>query len=313
MGLGQGAGRDHLMRTMTDAAWAFAAYESIRLRLPRATFPSAPRQVGGLAALMDEADLFLLDAFGVLNVGESAIPGAVEVVETLVAAGKRVVVVSNAAGYCKRVMLDRYRRLGFGFGEADVISSRDVLLSALGGFPALHWGLMAASAHGREGIEHIDAVFLDDMPRPYDEVEGFLLLGSGEWTETRQALLEAALIARPRPVLVGNPDLVAPRETGLSKEPGHFAHRLADATGIAPRFFGKPFANIFEHSLARFPDIARDRVLMVGDTLQTDILGGAAAKVKTALVTGHGALVGLDPELAMKRSGIRPHYLMPSI
>lgn len=301
------------MRAMTDAIWAFEAYESIRPRLPRATFPAAPRPVGGLTGLVDEVDLFLLDAFGVLNVGESAIPGAVEVVETLTAAGKRVIVVSNAAGYCKRIMLDRYRRLGFRFDEADVVSSRDVLLSALGEYPRLRWGLMAASAHGREGIDHIDAVFLDDTPRLYDEAEGFLLLGAGEWTETRQALLEATLIARPRPVLVGNPDLVAPRETGLSKEPGHFAHRLADTTGVTPRFFGKPFPNIFEHTLMRFPDIARNRVLMVGDTLQTDILGGAAAGVKTALVTGHGALLGLDPGLAMERSGICPHFIMPSI
>jgi HAD superfamily hydrolase (TIGR01459 family) len=301
------------MRDMTDAQWAFDAYEALRNRLPSALFPARSQEVSGLASLRDEADVFLLDAFGVLNVGESAIPGAVEAVASLAVAGKRVIVVSNAAGYCKRVMLDRYRRLGFEFREQDVVSSRDVLLAALTRLPPMRWGLMAAGSHGREGIEHLDAVFLGDDPSPYAGVEGFLLLGSGDWSEARQTRLEAALTANARPVLVGNPDLVAPRETGLSKEPGHFAHRLHDATGIAPRFFGKPFANIFDHALALVPDVPRDRIIMVGDTLQTDILGGTAARLKTALVTGYGALVGLDPETAMERSGIRPDFLMRSV
>ena len=47
---------------------------------------------------------------------------------------------------------------------------------------------------------------------------------------------------------------------------------------------------------------------MVGDTLQTDILGGRAAGVQTALVTGYGALVGVDPGWAMEVSGIVPDY-----
>ncbi|MCB2136386.1 MAG: HAD hydrolase-like protein [Rhodobacteraceae bacterium] len=313
MGLRQGTRRDHLMRAMTDARWAFEAYEAIRPRLPGATFPGTSREVGGLPELMDEADAFFLDAFGVLNVGESAIPGAVDAVDRLTSAGKRVVVVSNAAGYCKRVMLERYRRLGFRFGESDVVSSRDVLLAALSREPARRWGLMAASVYGHEGIDHIDGHFLGDDPSGYDAADGFLFLGSGEWSEGRQALLEDALRARPRPVLVGNPDLVAPRETGLSKEPGHFAHRLVDATGVAPRFFGKPFANIFDHALSDMPQIARDRIVMVGDTLHTDILGGAAAGLKTALVTGHGALVGLEPEAAIDACGIRPDFMMRSI
>lgn len=301
------------MREMTGARWAFDAYEAIRPRLPQASFPDTPSQIEGLTSLSEEIDVFLLDAFGVLNVGESAIPGAVGAVESLIDAGKQVMVVSNAAGYCKRVMLERYRRLGFRFGESDVVSSRDVLLVALATFPPMRWGLMAASAHGREGIEHVDADFLGDDPRLYQEADGFLLLGSGEWSEKRQLLLEDALTAKSRPVLVGNPDLVAPRESGLSKEPGHYAHRLIEAADVELRFFGKPFANIFEHALARFPDVAKDRILMVGDTLQTDILGGAAAGLKTALVTGHGALVGFDPDIAMKQSGIYPHYVLGSI
>ena len=63
--------------------------------------------------------------------------------------------------------------------------------------------------------------------------------------------LEASLRARPRPLVIANPDLVAPRETGLSLEPGYYAHLLADRLGIGPEFFGKPFKNIFDLAFAR--------------------------------------------------------------
>lgn len=295
-----------------DAAWAFAAYEAVRDRLPDASFPRSPQTVCDLGDLAPHFDVFLLDAFGVLNVGQSAIPGAPERVRALRRAGKRVMVVSNAASYPKRVLLERYRRLGFAFRPEEVVTSREVLLWAMKTRPVRRRGVMAPDGFGLEEIEHLNAAFLADDPAPYDEAEEFLLIGSGAWTEARQAMLEAALLRDPRPVLVGNPDIVAPRETGLSREPGHFAHRVADATGLAPEFFGKPFANAFEMALSRLPrPLNRRRVLMVGDTLQTDILGGCAAGLRTALITGYGSLAGMDPGRAIARSGIVPDFLLP--
>jgi len=143
-------------------------------------------------------------------------------------------------------------------------------------------------------------------------VDEFLLIGAAEWTEQRQALLETSLRDHPRPILVGNPDIVAPRESGLSLEPGYFAHRLADAASIVPEFFGKPFSNIFDMALARLPKgTDLNRVVMVGDTLQTDILGGCSAGVKTALTTDFGSLKGMDFGVAIARSGIVPDFIMP--
>jgi ribonucleotide monophosphatase NagD (HAD superfamily) len=49
---------------------------------------------------------------------------------------------------------------------------------------------------------------------------------------------------------------------------------------------------------------------MVGDTLHTDILGGAQAGWKTVLVTDHGLLRGENVEQAIARSGIVPDYIV---
>jgi ribonucleotide monophosphatase NagD (HAD superfamily) len=130
------------------------------------------------------------------------------------------------------------------------------------------------------------------------------------WTPARQALLEASLQARPRPVLVGNPDIVAPRETGFSTEPGAYAHQLADRTGVAPEFFGKPFRSIFDLAFAQVPDANPARTVMVGDSLHTDILGGQTAGVKTALIADYGFFAGADEAQAIASAGILPDYIL---
>ena len=49
---------------------------------------------------------------------------------------------------------------------------------------------------------------------------------------------------------------------------------------------------------------------MVGDTLHTDVLGGAAAGWRTVLVTGLGLVRELDVEAAIRESGIRPDFIV---
>lgn len=293
-----------------DTAVAFAEYESVRNRLPAAGAPATSVRAENLDAIADAFDVFLLDAFGVLNIGETAIPGVVDRVAGLRQRGKQVMVVTNAAGYPSSVLHNRYRRLGYSFETQDVVSSRMALLKGLDGHAHRKWGMVAAPKFGREELPE-SAIFLEDDPAAYAQAEGFLMLGASAWNEARQALLEQALRDKPRDLLVGNPDLVAPVESGLSREPGHYAHRLASATGTEPVFFGKPFPAIFDMARQRIrPGTPDHRVVMVGDTLHTDILGGSAAGFKTALIQGYGFFDGADPDTAIAASGITPDFIL---
>ncbi len=309
MGLGQGPGGDHLISI--SAAEAFDAYEAVRHRLPSPRGRAArPRHVETLADIADTHDVFLLDAFGVLNIGETAIPGAVERVRDLRRASKRILVVSNAASVPQQNLLAKYRALGFAFDADDIVTSRATLAAAMSGKAGIPWGVMAGEHIQFDDLGRADYRLLADDPAAFDAVEGFLLIGSGSWTEARQALLEAALRQRPRPVLVANPDIVAPREGGFSAEPGHFAHRLADQTGIAPEFYGKPFRNIFDLVFDRLGPVDRSRVVMVGDSLHTDILGAQTAGIASALMARFGFFAGHDAEQAVRTAGIVPDFIV---
>lgn len=290
---------------------ACARYEALRAWLPSARFPLRAASAPTLAALADEIDVFVLDGFGVLNVGERPVPGAPARVRDLRAAGKRVLVLTNSATYATDAIVAKYAALGFDFASEDVISSRDALAEALAARrDAPSWGFAATSGSAIGAIAP-GAVLLGDDPAPYASVEGFALLSSNEWTPARQALLIDALRANPRPVLVGNPDLVAPRDDALSIEPGFYAHAIREATGVAPEFFGKPYANVFALAQRRIgPGVPPERIAMVGDTLHTDILGGAAQGWRTALVRAHGLLKNLDAAAWIARSGIVPDFIV---
>ncbi|MEI4472368.1 HAD-IIA family hydrolase [Frigidibacter sp. MR17.24] len=296
-----------------EPAAAFAAYLGIRGRLPPCPRQGRAKPCADLSEAARGHDLVLLDAYGVLNRGETAIPGAAARVAALRAAGKAVMVVSNSAAYPRAHMMARWRRLGFDFTDDEVVSSRDALLARIAGLRR-HWGAMLDEGHDLGNLRTLSLRRLGDCAADYAAVEGFLLIGAGNWTERRQSLLAEALREGDRPVLCGNPDLVAPRDAGLSLEPGYWAHRLMSEAGARVEFLGKPFPEIFDMALARQPvPVAPDRVLMVGDTLHTDVLGGAARGFATALVTGHGALREVPADEQLRRAAILPDFVLPAI
>lgn len=294
--------------------WVFERYEAVRARLPSARFAEKAERFDALGAVTERYDVFVFDSFGVLNVGETPIAGAGERVAALRAAGKQVLVLTNAATGPLAALPEKYARLGFDFAAHEIISSRELLGKALAGYGrSLTWGI-AAPPESRVAELGVATVPLEPDAETLARCDGFILLSSKNWSADLQAHIEAAVRDRPRPVLVGNPDLAAPREVGLSYEPGTFAHALIDRTGATTEFFGKPFANAFDAVLERVgPNVGRHRIAMIGDTLHTDILGGAAAGFGTILVTGHGILKSLDLDACIARSGIVPDVILPHI
>lgn len=297
-----------------DAKAAFERYEQIRDRLPKSECTAKADPIESLLEIADQADAFVFDAYGVLNVGEGPIAGAAARVKTLRGLGKQVFVLSNSASNTRRAIQARFKGLGFSFEPDEIVSSRDVALDHVKGYSQVRrWGVIAPAHHKPADLPFNNITLGDDVDE-YRSVDGFLFLGAAQWTIGRQNLLAQALLDTPRPVVIANPDLVAPRETGLSLDPGYYGHALADVTGQMPVFLGKPFAPAFERIEALLPKGQdRARVVMVGDTLHTDILGAAARGWRTVLVTGHGLFAGFVPSPFIEISGIRPDWQLDSI
>lgn len=286
---------------MHDAETIFDRYQEIRPRLPAAaSAPLRSTDIGSLLDIAGEIDAFVFDAFGVLNVGDTLIEGADVRLDQLRARGCRIRILTNAASYDRAHAVEKFRRLGVRVEDREIVTSRDAALQAL---QPVHWGVIAAQADRLADLS-MPVTRLGDDPEAYRVVDGFLFLSSAEWTEQRQTLLAAAMDAHPRPLMIANADLVAPRDDGFSLEPGYFGHRIADRHPGCVRFFGKPFPEVYALVEETLPDVPASRIAMCGDTLHTDIMGASARGWRTVLVTRDGLFAGFDTNAFSTRSGL---------
>lgn len=294
---------------MNNAASIFRRYEDVRRRLPQVHTDAAMRDIGSLLDIADSADAFVFDAFGVLNVGETPIPGASERLDQLRRKGRAIRILSNAASQGHDKAVAKFRRLGMKVAPDELVTSRDATLPALG--PGL-WGCIAAPSDDLSDVP-ADTLRLLDDPADYASVDGFVFLSTEVWTAERQSILLQVLKRQPRPVMIANADLVAPRENGFTLEPGHFGHLLVDQGIPGVRFFGKPFPEVYEMVEASLPSIPPRRIAMCGDTLHTDILGAAARGWLSVLVSRDGLFSGEDTAGYCRSAGIHPTWRVSRI
>jgi 4-nitrophenyl phosphatase len=99
-----------------------------------------------------------------------------------------------------------------------------------------------------------------------------------------EKLTRATLLIRAgAPFYGSNPDRTYPTPEGLTPGAGTLLAAIEAATDTTPIIAGKPQPALFELALQRL-GVERSQALVVGDRLETDILGGQRAGLPTALV-----------------------------
>lgn len=101
---------------------------------------------------------------------------------------------------------------------------------------------------------------------------------------TYDQLSQTCLYIRAGAEFVGtNPDTTFPTPQGLTPGVGTMIAAVRTATDVEPTIIGKPGKHMFNTALA-ITQTAPEETLMVGDRLDTDILGGQHAGMKAALL-----------------------------
>jgi len=127
----------------------------------------------------------------------------------------------------------------------------------------------------------------------------------GDWTLTYEKIKYAVLHLQRGARLVGtNPDVVYPTEEGLIPETGTTLAALHAASGVTPTVIGKPMPHLFNMCLERL-NSPHHQTAVVGDRLETDILGGQRASLKTILVT-----TGVDTAESIRAKDIHPDWVI---
>ena len=294
-----------------------AMYEALRPYMPSAVPPLSPtREVSHLVEILPHVDALILDGFGVINVGAVVIDGIKEVLEMAAARDIAVMVLTNGAGQGADATWAKYRDWGLPITRPQVVSSRDSLEAALP-VVAADRIVAALGPHARAlGVEN-EISLADDLDL-FDRAQSFAFLASAGWDDSLQAALEAALARDGRDLLVGNPDISAPLGDVFSAEPGYWALRAMQATGIVPRWYGKPHGAAFNLAFAKLEQVYgrqfdRNRVAMVGDSLHTDILGARAAGLQAVLLTGYGLFSDGGAHDMIEACAIAPDWIAATL
>ena len=229
-----------------------------------------------LAPLAD-VDTVLLDLDGCLWFGDQLAEGAAELVDALRASGRRVGFLTNTSNSRAVRVAAKLRRLGIDAEASDVVMPVEVLAE----HPRLRerprvWFL------GPEAVRQMIGELTPLAERPEDAE---LLLLARDTAMTYHDLADALhALQRCGAMLALNVDPRVPVEDGrMLPGTGAIAAALSYASGIEPEIVGKPAKAFFETALRRFGGTA-DRAVIVGDTLDSDIAGGAGAGLRTVLV-----------------------------
>jgi len=242
----------------------------------------------GMAAVAGAYDGFIVDLWGTVHDGVRPLPGATDCLGRLRAAGKRVLILSNAPRRVDAVVA-RMTAIGITADLYDAaLSSGEATWRALKE-RADPWHRALGRACYMMGAVHDDSTIAGlGLERAGDVARADFIaclgLKAGETLADYEDLLRAAA-ARRLPMVCANPDLEVIRGGVRELCAGALAARY-EALGGEVRYHGKPHAPIYGLSvdLLGIGDLAR--ILAVGDSLRTDVAGAAGAGLDALFIAG---------------------------
>ena len=279
------------------------------------------RFLDGFAAIAADYDGFICDLWGVIHDGVNPLAGAPDCLRHIEAAGKRVVLLTNAPRRADAI-IRQLRKMEIGDALYDgVMSSGEAVHLMLRDRPDA-WYRSIGTRMFYIGPERDLAVVAGlDITRVDDPADATFVLNAGpdylvdpaeaaEWDPVLARCAEHRL-----PMICANPDLEVIRDGVRVLCAGTLAVRYQEM-GCDARMLGKPDPAIYGPVLDIL-GLPKSRVLAVGDALRTDIAGAAASGLDSCWVLGglHGDALAGDHEAverAAAASGLAPVAVIPS-
>jgi HAD superfamily hydrolase (TIGR01450 family) len=236
-----------------------------------------------LSPLAAGYDQFILDLDGCVYVGDEATPRAVEAIDALRAAGKRVAFVTNDPRHSGEDYVRRLWRIGTKASLGDVVTV---------GAAIQH--LLAETRHGRSAFvigtealrRHVQDAGLRVLNGTDLAVGADVVVVAGTDELTYDDLKQASLaVRRGADFVAAGRDPTYPTPEGLWPGTGAILAAVETASGRSARIVGKPEPGLFTTALDR---LGSGRTLAVGDRLDADVGAAARLRLDAALVLSGG-------------------------
>lgn len=246
----------------------------------------------------------IVDMDGVLYRGSTALAGLAEFV-CVTRSWPRVLLTNNStvsAASCVR----KLRRLGVSVPEQEILTVSAAMTDYL-----------AAEFAPGTSVYVIGERPLRDAVRAAGLTEdepghAAVVLGLDRSLRFDQLCQATGLLRAGRPLIVTSLDPVLLTADGAVPGTGAIAAALRVCADVEPVCVGKPEPRFFQAAMRRL-GIPADRVLVVGDSLTADIVGGQAAGARTALMLTGVTAAPPSETGPSGTTGPRPDYVFGSL
>ncbi len=237
----------------------------------------------------------VLDMDGVLWRGEQPLPGMQALFQWLDESGLPFVLATNNSSKTQADYIAKLARM-----DVYSVVERNIVTSGTATAAYMQTRYMPGTevlVVGMSGLKQIlmDAGFdvVDQNPK--------VVVGGVDFNLSYDRLRDACLAIRAGADFIGtNPDLTFPTPEGLVPGAGSILAAMQAATDVEPIVIGKPANPMFQTALD-IMGTPPSNTLMIGDRLNTDIIGAQAVGMQTALV-----FTGVSTPEDLEKEGVWP-------
>ena len=223
---------------------------------------------------------YLIDMDGVIYRGGEVIPGAVEFVTRLIDHDVPFLFLTNNSQRTRRDVATRLARMGIPAREEHVFTCA----MATARFLAAQNPGGTAFVIGEGGI--LNALHLNGYSI-VDHDPDYVVVAEGRTVTLEMLETAVTMIHRGAKLVATNPDPNCPTRDGIRPGCGATVAFLEAATGIKALSIGKP-SPLMMGAARKELRLLTSETVMIGDTMETDILGGVQLGFRTILVLSGG-------------------------
>ena len=243
---------------------------------------------------------FLIDMDGVINTGRSLIPGAKEFVDRLKKNNHKFLFLTNNSYYTTHMLNLNLCNLGIDAGDDHFYTSSMAVASFL-----LYQkpGCSAFVIGGMGLLEELEKANITVTERKPD----YVIVGETSEYDYGKIVEATHLIREGAKFIATNPDITGPTERGPVPACGALVAPIEKVTGVSPYFLGKPNPAMMYWARRKL-GVHSASCFMIGDRMDTDIIGGIESGMTTCLV-----LSGVTTVEIASRFPYQPDYIFQNV
>jgi NagD protein len=222
-------------------------------------------------------ETWLIDMDGVLVHEEVPIAGAQDFVEALKSSGLGFLILTNNSIFTPRALRARLLGSGIDVPEDRIWTSALATARFLDDQRPHGTAYVVGEAGLTNALHEIGYVMTDRDP-------DYVILGETRTYSFESITRAIRLVEAGARFIATNPDVSGPSPAGSLPATGSVAALISTATGRSPYFIGKPNPLMMRSALNRL-EAHSETTVMVGDRMDTDIISGLEAGLRTVLVT----------------------------